>query len=538
MTATKLTIAISGPSVTEKNFIFRGYLQESEDGTGLSNQPVHLSVRRRNVPWPQQRCQTANTNQDGEYTFQTNQADPGVYEYRAEFDGALNPANRAELWESTVSDSIKVRVRKCWQTVLYRVISVLCVAATIVLIWLAQGALHALVPGNIAALLSLLVPIAVIAIALFYNAWLISGGTSNRNIICGFGFGVLLVGAAILFALFHAGTLTDQLVAWLFLIATTAVFFFGFGHVCMREYSSLKNIFDTLGFASIFAGAVYFALTGIYINRLASWLLLMLALSVLLFYLGPIVFSAVGKRRLRGLDWYGVLVDKNNRVSVVRFQVVVWTVLTLATFAEAALANVAAGAQNPVFIVEIPNNLWLLLGISVTTLPATLLATIPNTRADEPRIDEVIATRKAKEQSAEVEPEVDKSKLIIDQAISDTNATKKELVKVRVFKVKQPNGDIETIVSHGITAARPRVEDARLKDMFTGDEINNYGYVDPSKVQLFFFNMILVLVYGVAIGSFLYQFPPIYTTLPNVPDALAVFLGISNGAFLTYKAIP
>jgi hypothetical protein len=538
MTWTTLRIALSnGPAEVGKDFTITGYLQESDSGKGINNVTVKLSRRTKNTAWVS--SGDVRTNNEGKYTSSMNIQDSGVYEYQTCFERTRNgPAgNPPDFWESATSDILKIRVRKPRQIQVYRVISELFIVAAVATTALTQNTLRAFVPDNIAVIISLLTPIAVIAIALFYNAWLIAGH-SKRHVICALGFIDLVVGAATLFALAYDGGAVYQFFAWLFLIGTIAIACFGLAHVCLRDLSGPRNVLDALGFVTIFVGAVYFALTGIYINRLVSWFMLMLALSLLIFYLGPIVFSRPGNWHPRGLDWYGVLVDGRNRVSLVRFQVVIWTILTLATFTEAALANVAYGSQNPVFVIVIPNNLWLLLGISVTTLPVTLLATVPNVNASDPHVDDAIALRKAKEQAAYVPPEIDESDATLDRAVLDTKQTKKTETSVRLFKVKQPNGDIETVILQGVAAARPRVEDARLKDIFTGDEIANYGYLDPSKVQLFVFNIMLILVYAVALGSFLYQFPPPYTTLPNVPDTLAVFLGISNGAYLTYKAVP
>jgi 5-hydroxyisourate hydrolase-like protein (transthyretin family) len=538
MTQTTLAISLTnGPAKVGTNYAITGHLQESGSGKRIDNVEVTLKRRTKETPW--ETIETKNTNDEGNYDFSRSEQNKGVYEYQTHFARTRNwsVSNPPDFWESTVSDILRVRVRQSNQILAYEVISVLCVATVIALILVAQTTLRAFAPNNIVVILSLLIPVVVIAIALFCNAWLVAGH-SKRNVIAALGFIDLVAGAAILLVLAYAVNSIYQFFAWLFFFATTAILFFGLAHVCLREHSGPRNIFDASGFLILLAGAVYFALTGIYVNRLVSWLLLMLAFSVLIFYLGPIVFSTRGNWHLRGLDWYGVLVDGRNRVSLVRFQMVIWTILVIATFAEAALANVASGAKDPVFIVTIPNNLWLLLGISVTALPVTLLATRPSVNADPPRVDDAIALRKAKEQAASESQEIDQSDAILNRAVLDTSLTKKAETSVRLFKVTQPNGDVETVILQGVAAARPRVEDARLKDMFTGDEIANYGYLDPSKVQLFVFNIMLILVYAVALGSFFMKVQPTYTVLPNVPDTLAVFLGVSNGAYLTYKAAP
>ena len=73
--------------------------------------------------------------------------------------------------------------------------------------------------------------------------------------------------------------------------------------------------------------------------------------------------------------------------------------------------------------------------------------------------------------------------------------------------------------------------------MLMGDEITNFNYVDISKAQLFLFNVVLIIVFSVALGGYFMGQPP-FTTLPNIPDFVAIFLGISNGTYVNFKAIP
>ena len=121
-----------------------------------------------------------------------------------------------------------------------------------------------------------------------------------------------------------------------------------------------------------FAAAIYLTLAiNQNVSRLGSWLFLIAVITLMTFFIGWGILKS----------WKGVFVDQRNRVSLARFQIVIWTILVLATFGEAALGNIAFSEPNPVFTVIIPSNLWLVMGISIATLPVAAAATMKKTNA-------------------------------------------------------------------------------------------------------------------------------------------------------------
>lgn len=75
----------------------------------------------------------------------------------------------------------------------------------------------------------------------------------------------------------------------------------------------------------------------------------------------------------------GVLVDSRNRVSLAKIQMAAWTVLILSAYAAAALGNIGTGQADPLNV-SIPNELWLAMGISTTSLIGAPLILNPKKR--------------------------------------------------------------------------------------------------------------------------------------------------------------
>ena len=255
--------------------------------------------------------------------------------------------------------------------------------------------------------------------------------------------------------------------------------------------------------------------------------------------------------------WKGVFIDQRNRVSLARFQAIIWTILVLATFGETALANIALNAANPpVYVVTIPSNLWLVVGITVGALPAASIASSRKSKASADVIAQAVAARGVKDQ----EPILVNSEELDVTNIEQQNGVEQQIDCENIsdaLKIAM-DADLGTILSgvkvtgkpevnllrinknlfvaKGLIVARLKSKCAKFIDMFMGDEITNVCYIDIAKLQLFLFNVVIIIVFAVAIGGFFYSPPPY--TLPNIPAVWAIFLAISNGAYVTFKAAP
>lgn len=221
----------------------------------------------------------------------------------------------------------------------------------------------------------------------------------------------------------------------------------------------------------ILLGLIAISLAGLLIptsSRLWIWIGALILLALFVIVIG---YGITGK-------WLGLLIDNRRKMSLSRFQTILWSVLILSAFLAAALTNLPL-VSNPIdaLSVGIPPELLGILGISVTSLAGAQL----------------ILNNKKPEQ-------VDK------------------------------NGD-----------GTDPTDRPSWFDMFKGDDVANVGYLDLSKVQMFYFTIILVLVYGAALGVMFMTVDPRHPSISAFP-ALSVtvvgLLGISHAGYLTYKAVP
>ncbi len=225
-----------------------------------------------------------------------------------------------------------------------------------------------------------------------------------------------------------------------------------------------------------------------------AWLVLAVSL---------LAFAAIAGHGIKGV-WRGMFIDDRNMVSLSRLQMIVWTVVVLSAYGAIALARIP---EDPLkaLSVKIPDDLLLLIGISTTSLVGSPL---------------LKSTKKGK--GSEL-PE-DEKKEILDNQRQDLST------KVR---------------AEGRIVCKKSVDDASWSDLFTGEEVTNVAHLDLAKIQMFFFTILLVLSYVVALWSLfgectvseaLPKCPP--KTLPVLGDDALTLVAISHGGYLVNKAVP
>jgi hypothetical protein len=235
------------------------------------------------------------------------------------------------------------------------------------------------------------------------------------------------------------------------------------------------------------------ALTGILFPtraRLGSWMITLVLLGT---------FAAVAGQGITGL-WSGLLIDERNKISLARLQLTLWTIVVLSGFLTAALSNLAAAQPTPLAI-SVPSELWLLMGISTTSLVASPL----------------IKSTKRSMQANEEE-------------------------KCRTFALLAKQMSTEKIedgvTNRGQLVVNTRPEAAQWADMFRGEETGNAAHLDLGKIQMFYFTIVLVLAYAVALGTAFASSDARISQLPAVDSSMVALLGISHAGYLTHKAIP
>ena len=94
-----------------------------------------------------------------------------------------------------------------------------------------------------------------------------------------------------------------------------------------------------------------------HINELLTWLIIVALFLAFLFVVGQGITGRVG----------GLLIDERNKMSLSRLQMVLWTLVILSGLLTIALSNIGRGSPTPLAI-TVPTQVWLLLGISTTSL--------------------------------------------------------------------------------------------------------------------------------------------------------------------------
>ena len=152
-----------------------------------------------------------------------------------------------------------------------------------------------------------------------------------------------------------------------------------------------------------------------------------------------------------GSRYFGILIDSRKKMSVSRFQLVMWTLLIASTIVTYAVSLNSVGF-------ELPTEVWALLGISVGSAAGSVIV--------------------------------------------------------------KGNKAAQTLIHNNTTEA-----EASFKDLFKGEEDGDKGYVDIAKVQMFFFTLIALCGYSLAIWHWLGELPMLAEAARNAAQVLADFSG-------------
>jgi hypothetical protein len=249
------------------------------------------------------------------------------------------------------------------------------------------------------------------------------------------------------------------------------------------------NVSSTLGVIVFFI--VVIALVGVFAPtsiRLAVWIGTLILLTLFLLVLG---------RGITG-QWLGFLIDKRKKMSLSRLQLGLWLLLLGSAFLVAALTNlhiVMFSVPVNALSITIPPELLALFGVSATSFAGASVILNAKTNVQQQK-DYTVAQNQT--------PQV-------------------------AYRVDQNQSPTE----------------ASWYDMFKGDDEANADYLDLSKVQMFFLTIILVLVYGVALGTLFMGVGDgvspttlAITAFPTLSATMVTLLGISQAGYLAYKAVP
>jgi hypothetical protein len=265
-----------------------------------------------------------------------------------------------------------------------------------------------------------------------------------------------------------------------------------------RRLRALQSTISVLIVAAIIALAIWAATSSSLITslhgRLPVWTFLGLAalLAAFTILIGWAITNNVG----------GALIDpKKQRYSLSRLQLIAWTILVLAAYLNAFIVNIAAGRTNPVDV-GIPGPLLTTIGISIGGLLGTQL---------------VLGYKQS------------------------TNGTVSQSDDTDKLTVQRTNGTTTVPVADpSVRSAVLTASETQLSDIFKGDTVETSGSLDLGKIQLFYVTVALVLGYGIYVAT---SFAHVKTgatggvgSLPQIDQAFAALLALSQGAYLSTKA--
>ena len=272
----------------------------------------------------------------------------------------------------------------------------------------------------------------------------------------------------------------------------------------------------------------------------------------------------------------GIFINERNLMSLSRFQLVLWTLIVLSAFLTIALARISASVADPLAI-ELPEQLWTLLGISTASLVgsplilSTKLQKTPTPKEEEAfiakkvaKIDkedaETIAANFTKIKGEDITDTETYTERIFENTTMGTGLTtlakeKEELEKeqkqkeARLTTLAKDKEKLEKKQKKIVAVARAAgaerngtlnfnvdIQDASFSDLFQGDEEANCTHIDMAKVQVFFFTLIIAFSYMVLlVNLILNSEAPELGSFPKLDDGLVALLGISTAGYLGNK---
>jgi hypothetical protein len=238
----------------------------------------------------------------------------------------------------------------------------------------------------------------------------------------------------------------------------------------------------------IVLGIYYVGVLG-HFSATSAWELTVALLIVLCLYLGWVISGGP----------LGILVSSRNLMSLSRFQTVAWTIVILSAFLTIAFRRIFDPTVIAPLDMPMDPHLWALLGISTASLVGTPL---------------ILQNKTAKDTDPAT---VDKTAATLGEDAADVESNRQ-----------------------GTLYANASIEDARVTDMFEGDEVGNTAYVDIAKVQMFLFTIIIIVAYCYEVHTVLGRLDA-HTLLakdllmPALSAGVVGLLGISHAGYLGSK---
>jgi hypothetical protein len=186
---------------------------------------------------------------------------------------------------------------------------------------------------------------------------------------------------------------------------------------------------------------------------------------------------------------FGILIDGRNKFSLSRLQIVLWTILFVATFFVAYVWNIGHTADlSKALALVVPSTVWLLMGMSGVSAAGSpaILSAKPDTGPAAPP------------------PALKDDAKFVD----------------------------------GVVVKRKAGEAAQWSDMILGDEVGNTDAIDVGKVQLLLLTLVAIVAYGFAIAQTLVAANGgVIAKLPDMDNGFLTLIGASHLTYLGYKGV-
>jgi len=206
------------------------------------------------------------------------------------------------------------------------------------------------------------------------------------------------------------------------------------------------------------------------------------------------ILSGLGSQAAK--DSLGLLVDRRNRYSLSRFQIVLWTTLVLPSLYVTFVSNIiwAWGDGTAATSVNIDWTLVSLMGISVASFVASPMALSVKSN-QEP-----------------------------DQAEAER-------------ALMRPDNGADQI--EGKLIKRADNAPPKISDLFLGEEVGNAGALDIPRLQMLGLTVIVWVAYGLELASIaIFRNVQTVTDFPTFSGTLLTLVMVSHGGYITGKLIP
>ena len=242
---------------------------------------------------------------------------------------------------------------------------------------------------------------------------------------------------------------------------------------------------------------------------------------------------------------FGAAIDARNRVSLSKLQMLMWTVLAVASLT--ALLSAWLHAPGVITPMDPPAAIASLAkSPPAATNAPTARATSSTTTATTGTVTATGGTPQTQNAGQTSKPPLIPPELLLAMGIAVTSFVATPLL-LSLKSAETPTDQavntlqsarVTDLANQGKVDARTDPAEAGFADIFHGDEVGNANSVDVSKVQQIFITLLLLGLYVGAVFQALAQQHGLIAGLPAMNDDFVKLMAISHATYLGYKAAP